>query len=246
LCANCKKNILKKDFYAVLTCNEEDCRILAQLAPKLENYFSDELKDFYQHLEEYLIALEVKYEWKDCLFPPNYSFFQPIYGELFLGEKNIGHIGHYHNVLAEEDLPGISGRSLFINLDEVIQVMRAKNVFVPFKDNIHVYVAQLGLEAKKKGLSLLYELRNHGIKVIGSMGKGSMQEQADIAYKFRIPYCLLLGRMEVAENTVIVRDMKTGKRESVPMGKIVDYLLSRISPNELDRVGLDKARFSDG
>jgi len=107
---------------------------------------------------------------------------------------------------------------------------------VPFKDNIHVYIAQLGPEAKKKGLSLLYALREQGIKAIGSMGKGSMQEQVDMAYKFKIPYCLLLGRMEVQENTILIRDMKTGKRETVPFAKVIDKLLQKIPAAELDKV----------
>lgn len=240
MCAQCKQNADGKNFLPLLVCSEEDCQILAKLAPKLEKYFTPELKEFYQNTDDYLQALSVDYEWVDNLFPTNYDFFQPLYGEIFLSEKKIGYIGHYQNVLAEGEDTGISGRSLFINLDEVINIMRHSNIFIPFKDNIHVYVAQLGSEAKKKSLELLYQLRNHGIKAIGSMGKGSMQEQADIAYKFRIPYCVLIGRMEVEENTVIVRDMKTGKREAVAWDTIDEYFLSRIPAVELDRVKMEK------
>lgn len=240
LCPLCKEALEKKNWPAVLTCKEEDCQILAKLAPKLDKHFTPELKEFYKNLEDYLGALEVQFEWQEHLYPTEYSFFQPLYGEIFLEEQRVGHIGHYQNILATEEELGIHGRSLFLNLDEVIKFMQIKNVFVPFKDNIHVYIAQLGPEAKKKGLALLYHLRNHGIKVIGSMGKGSMQEQVDIAYKFRIPYCLLLGRMEVTEDVVLVRDMETGKRQSVPMNDIVAYLLARIPAVQLDRVRPDQ------
>ncbi|MBI4835679.1 MAG: ATP phosphoribosyltransferase regulatory subunit [Candidatus Abawacabacteria bacterium] len=244
LCSVCKGNLIEKKFFSLLSCPEEDCQILAKLAPRLEKYFSPDLKEFYQNIEEYLEALEVKYEWQDYLFSDTYSFFQPLYGEIYLDQKKVGHIGHYQNILAVDEENSIAGRSFCLNLDEVIKVMQEKNVFVPFKDNIHVYVAQLGPEAKKKGMALLYQLRDQGIKVIGSMGKGSMQEQVDIAYKFRIPYCVLLGRMEVNEDIVLVRDMKTGKRQTVPMNQINDYLLERIPAEELDKVHPDSAKRS--
>lgn len=240
LCSGCRSALEQKNWSAVLTCKEEDCQILIQLAPKIEKHFTPELKEFYHNLEDYLIAMEVHYQWQEHLYPTEYKFFQPLYGEIFLDTQKVGHVGHYQNILAQPDEPGIHGRSLFLNLDEVIKFMQIKNVFVPFKDNIHVYIAQLGPEAKKKSLALLYQLRNHGIKVIGSMGKGSMQEQVDMAYKFRIPYCLLLGRMEVTEDIVLVRDMESGKRQSVPMADIAAYLLARIPPIQLDKVGADQ------
>jgi len=235
LCDRCRENLHTKPL-ALLSCEEEDCKILAKLAPKIDQYLSSDVKEFYLHLEEYLEALGVDFEWQENLFPEDISVFQPLYGEIYLDKKKIGYTGHYSRLLAEEGFDGLSGRSLFINLEDVIEFMQDQKVLVPFKDNIHVYIAQLGPEAKKKGLSLLYALREQGIKAIGSMGKGSMQEQVDMAYKFKIPYCLLLGRMEVQENTILIRDMKTGKRETVPFAKVIDKLLQKIPAAELDKV----------
>ena len=239
LCANCAK-VLTTDPLHLLTCQEEDCQILLKLAPKLETYLEPETKVFYQNLEEYLHILKVPFVWQEYLYPEDMNIYEPLYGEIFLDDKKLGTIHHFSELLADESFPGVSGRSLVVNLEDVIISMQKHDVFVPYKDNIHVYIAQLGVDAKKYGLELLYSLRQKGIKAIASMGKGSMQEQVDTAYKFRIPYALLVGRMEVTENIVIVRDLSTGKRETVPRDEIADYLLKKIPECELDQVSYDK------
>ena len=243
LCGNCAKNI-QQDPLKMLSCPEEDCQILLKLAPKLETYLDQDTKTFYQNLEEYLHILQVPFTWQEYLYPEDMKIYAPLYGEIFLDDKKIGTIHHFSDLLADESFSGVSGRSLFVNLEEVISSMQSHDVFVPYKDNIHVYIAQLGVEAKKYGLELLYSLRQKGIKAIASMGKGSMQEQVDTAYKFRIPYALLVGRMEVNENIVIVRDMTTGKRENVPRDQITAFLLSKIPDCELDQVSYDKMTHS--
>lgn len=239
LCPHCA-NALQHAPLKMLSCQEEDCQILLKLAPKLEGYFDESTKVFYQNLEEYLRILAVPFVWQEYLYPEDMNIYEPLYGEIFLDDKKLGSIHHFTNLLADDNFSGISGRSLFVNIEEVIMSMQAHDVFVPYKDNIHVYIAQLGVEAKKYGLELLYSLRQKGIKAIASMGKGSMQEQVDNAYKLRIPYSLLIGRMEVTENIVIVRDMTTGKRETVPRDEIVSYLLKKIPDCELDQVSYDK------
>ncbi|MBP6084892.1 ATP phosphoribosyltransferase regulatory subunit [Candidatus Gracilibacteria bacterium] len=236
LCAKCAQSLQNNDIFALLRCVEEDCQILLKLAPVLENYFDAETRDFYHHLEEYMHILGVPFTWESNLFPTDLAIYEPLYGEIHLDDKMIGQLTHFTRLMADDSFEGISGRSLLVNLEAVIIAMQKHHVFVPYKDNIHVYIAQLGVEGKKRGLALLYALRDQGIKAIASMGKGSMHEQVDIAYKLKIPYSLVLGRMEVAENVVIVRDMNTGKRETIPYDQVIDFLLAKIPAYDLDKV----------
>ena len=121
-----------------------------------------------------------------------------------------------------------------LGIERLIAHMKAANVKVPSKDEVHVFVAQLGDEAKKKCLKIIDSLRERGVRTVGALGKGSMKAQMRLADKFKVPYCLILGATEVREGVVIVRDMSKGIQHSVPMDDVVDEVVDLIGEDNLD------------
>lgn len=113
--------------------------------------------------------------------------------------------------------------------------MKREKIRVPSKDDLHVFVAQLGNEAKRKCLPLIDKLREAGLKTMGALGKGSINIQLKIADKFKVPYTVLIGITEVREGTAIIRNMEKGVQETVKMGKVVDRLVKLIGEKNLDR-----------
>jgi len=49
-----------------------------------------------------------------------------------------------------------------------------------------------------------------------------------IADKIASPLALIFGQQEVFEQTIIIRDMKTGAQETVPLVKIANVLKKRL------------------
>src|SRR5690606_9084266 len=120
------------------------------------------------------------------------------------------------------------------NAGQLVEGMKEAHIRVPHKDHLQVFVAQLGLSAKKKALSLLQKLREAGIQAVGAMGTGSMRTQLDMASHFKVKYTLLMGEIEVNEGMVIVRDMEFGTQESVPFDRIIDIMQERIGREKMD------------
>ncbi len=121
-----------------------------------------------------------------------------------------------------------------MGLERLTESMRREKIRVPSKDDIHVFVAQLGHMAKKKCLVLIDELREAGIKTVGALGKGSMHEQIDLAAKFGASYMLMMGITEVRENTAILRDMKVGKQKIVAFDDAVREVIKVLGEEKLD------------
>ena len=67
-----------------------------------------------------------------------------------------------------------------------------------------------------------------GIDVYESLGKDSLRAQLKIADKIASPLALIFGQQEVFEQTIIIRDMKTGAQETVPLVKIANVLKKRL------------------
>ncbi len=91
-----------------------------------------------------------------------------------------------------------------------------------------VFLAQLGNLAKRKSLKLLEDFRIARIHVGESFGRDSLKAQLKMADKLESRYTLLLGQKEALEGTVIIRDMKTGKQETVKLEKAVREIERRL------------------
>jgi len=84
-------------------------------------------------------------------------------------------------------------------------------------------------------LPLIIELRQAGIKTMGALGKGAIREQLSLSDKFGAPWTVLMGITEVRDGNAIIRNMKKGTQETVPVGKVVANLKKKIGEKNLDR-----------
>lgn len=237
LCESCLRFSEKGDYLRLLRCHEEDCMILAQLGPKLEHYLKKEDREEAENLKGYLIELGIDFKENKGLFGIG-SFNANTVFEFWHNDKGQRQVAIYggSNDNAIEKLGG--GKKMMMGFVSDVQIilegMKEVGIRVPHKDHLQIFVAQLGVKAKKKALSLLQRLRESGIQAVGAMGTGSMRTQLDMAMNFKVKYTLLMGEIEVNEGMVIVRDMKTGTQESVPYDHVLEIILERIGKDKID------------
>ena len=112
--------------------------------------------------------------------------------------------------------------------------MKEAGVKAPFKDQVDVFVAQLGPEAKKKCLTLISDLRDRGVHTLGALGEASLKSQMRLADKFGSRFTLLLGKMEVKNKTIIIKDMEAGKQQEIKFKDAIPTILKLIGEENLD------------
>ncbi len=56
-----------------------------------------------------------------------------------------------------------------------------------------------------------------------------------MADRLKAKYSLILGQIEVQEETIILRDMDKGSQETLPMEDIVDVVAEKIGENKLEK-----------
>lgn len=237
LCEHCKER-LSQNPLRLLDCKNEDCMILAELAPKMTDYLSKESLEYYEDVKEFLNELEIDFVENPKLVR-GLDYYTHIVFEFWdnkEGAQNaIGGGGRYDGLIETLGGPPTPGVGYSAGIERIIAHMKREKIRVPSKDNIHVFVAQLGKEAKKKCLKLIDEMREAGIKTIGALGKGSMKQQLKLADKFSAPYTLILGITEVREGTAIIRNMEKGNQEIVKFDQVIDELIGKIGEENLDR-----------
>ena len=237
LCENCN-NRLTKNPLRLLDCKQEDCRILAELAPSMRDSLDKESLAYHEELKGYLEELNIEYE-ENLKLVRGLDYYTRTVFEFWdkdAGSQNaIGGGGRYDGLielLGGQNTPAVGYAA---GVERIIANMKREKIRVPSKDDLHVFVAQLGVEAKRKCLPLIEELREVGIKTMGALGKGSINIQLRLADKFKVDYAVLIGITEVREGTAIIRDMSKGVQETVKMGDVTKRLIELIGDDNLDK-----------
>jgi histidyl-tRNA synthetase len=221
----------------LLDSKEEDTQILLKAAPKLDQFLDEESKTFHTALLGYLNALGIKYIENPSIVRGLDYYTQTVFEfwDQSTGAQNaVGGGGRYDpliEMLGGKPTPGVGFAG---GMERIVWHMKEAGVKAPHKDQVDVFVAQLGPEAKKTCLLLISDLREKGVHTVGALGEASLKSQMRLADKFEATYALLLGKMEVKRSTIILRDMAAGKQQEVPFEGIIEKVIELLGEKNLD------------
>lgn len=236
LCADCQIRV-EKNPLRLLDCKMEDCRILGELAPQMKNYLCAECAEYHQQLCSFLKELKIEHR-ENTRLVRGLDYYSRTVFEFWDKEQGaqnaIGGGGRYDGLI--ELMGGLPTPAVgyAAGIERIIANMRAEGITVPRKDDLHVFVAQLGFGAKLKCIPLIAKMRGAGLRTVGALGKGSMKAQLRLADKFQVPYTVIIGITEVREQTAIIRDMKRGSQRTVALDKVIPELMKAIGEKNLD------------
>ncbi len=233
LCRDCKRR-LKENVFRILDCKNEKCQLVRGGAPQTLDYLCDECRLHFKEVLEYLDEIEIPYSL-DPYLVRGLDYYDKTVFEIFYHDKDkessqvaLGGGGRYDSLIKlsggrETPACGMAG-----GVERIINLMKSQGVNVSEKDKKHIFLAQLGNLAKRKSLKLLNDFRKARIKVFESFGKNSLKAQLSRANRLASRYTLILGEKEAIEDLIIIRDMETGKQETVKLDKVVEKMKKKL------------------
>lgn len=228
---------LKTNPLRLLDSKEEDTQILIKMAPTLDQFINPEGRKYHETLLGYLSELGIKSVPNPSLVRGLDYYNQTVFEfwDSSTGAQNaVGGGGRYDQLierLGGKPTPGVGFAG---GIERIIWHMQEAGVAAPYKDQVDVFVAQLGPEAKKKCLTLVSQLRDLGVHALGALGEASLRSQMRLADRFQARYTLLLGQLEVKENTIILRDMRAGSQKQIPYAKAIAEVMRLIGKGNVD------------
>jgi len=241
------RDLITKNPMRLLDKKDEDLQILAQLAPSMKDYLDKESLEFHEELLSYLDELDIEYV-ENTKLVRGLDYYSKTVFEFWdknEGSQNaVGGGGRYDGLIELMGGQPTPAVGFAAGVERTIANMKREKIRVPSKDELHVFVAQLGREAKKKSLPLIEELREAGVKTMGALGKGSINIQLKIADKFDVPYTILIGLTEVRDGTAIIRDMEKGIQETVNFDDVTKRIVELIGKGNLDKYSPDELLYS--
>ena len=236
LCNHCKKN-LGKNSLALLDCREDSCVKIREGAPQIADYLSPSSREHFSKVLEYLDELAVPYNFNSYLVR-GLSYYNDTVFEFWpVTEDGIanGKLALAGGGRCDTLVESLGGKAtpcvgLAIGLERAMMKLKEKNSFVTYSDEEElIYIAQIGEQAKTKALLLFEDLRTAGFNVRQSFSVDSLRTQIEEANSLKAKITLVLGKKEVMDETILMRDMESGVQEIVAQKKIKEKLDKKIN-----------------
>ena len=228
---NCCKNNLLKNCLGLLDCKEDGCVKLREEAPQIADYLSVESREHFAKILEFLEELNIEYNFNPYLvrglnyYNDTVFEFWPVTedGNL-LSRMALAGGGRYDSLVEMMGGPATPAVGLAIGIERTMAKLKDKHLLTNKIEEDIIFIAQLGDQAKLKSLQLFEELRQAGFNVRQSFASDSLKVQLEEAAAMRAKTSLILGKKELMDGTILMRDMDSGAQETVVFKKIRERL----------------------
>ncbi len=226
--AECRQ-LLKKDPFELLGCQNEKCIKMNEDAPKSMEFLSEPSRTHFQEVLEYLEALDIPYTINNNLISNRKYCTETIFTivNMDITKKNrtqkilavgVRYDGLSKKIGIKKEIQGV-GISLLINNNKPELRKELKKTKKP-----QASFVQLGFESKLLSLGIIEDLRKVKIQLYLSLSKDRLGAQVSMIEKQHIPFSIIMGKKEALEKTVIVRNTETYAQETVSLCELTDYM----------------------
>ena len=219
---------ITKNCSLILDCKEEKCQPVKAQAPQLVDHLCDPCKTHFKEVLEFLDEVEMPYRLNPYLVRGldyyTKTVFE-IYEDTEEGQRlgalvGGGRFDTLVKMLGGRDTPACGAAA---GVERIVITLKERMKQEPAGGSApqKVFLAQLSDLAKRKSLKLFEEFRKAKIQIAESFGKDSLKTQLRLADKMGANYALILGQKEALEESIIIRDMRTGRQQTVKLDKVV-------------------------
>ncbi|AXG71716.1 histidine--tRNA ligase [Kordia sp. SMS9] len=135
---------------------------------------------------------------------------------------SIGGGGRYDDLTGIFGLKDVSGVGISFGLDRIYLVLEELDLFPEtVSDKVEVLCVNFGEKEALASLKLIKVLREAGKSAELFPDNKNINKQMNYANKRDIPYVIIIGGNELANNTCIVKNMKNGTQLEVPFDEVL-------------------------
>jgi len=232
VCPDCRTRISRNPF-RLLDCKREECQEIKKEAPTILDSLCSACKTHFRDWLEYLDELKVPYRLNNSLVR-GFDYYNRTVFEFFAsGTKEesglaVGGGGRYDYLMEMVGGRPAPGLGFAFGLERLVSVIKEKKNGGGRARRQHIFFIHVGDVAKKRSLGILEMLRKENIPVAASLGKDALGKQIVLADKEGIEIVLIFGQKEVYEESIIIKNLKTGIQETVLLRKMVEEVKRRI------------------
>ena len=159
------------------------------------------------------------------------AYYTGIVFELFDAGRTLRAIsggGRYDNLL--QDLGGVSLPALGFGMGDVVlaELLKDKGLAPSVDSGIDVFLAFITQEDLTHALALAHQLRDCGLRVEYALSPQAVGKQLKLADARHARLAAVIGPDERGRGELIVKDLRSGNQEAVPIASAADIIRARM------------------
>ena len=227
LCADCQRR-MDENVLRVLDCKNPACGALVSALPPVTTWMGDEATGYFAEVRRALDLLAVPYELAPLLVR-GLDYYEHTIWEITgaAGAQDaLAGGGRYRMHLGHEEWCGVG---FAIGLERVANLLESSGKAGAVASPVPrlAWLVGIGPAAEERLFRLMRAWRADGIPC--RMGEGSLKKQMRQADKAGAAYAVLCGDAEMAEGTLVVKDLATGGQETMAEADVAARLREAIA-----------------
>ncbi|EJE4554747.1 histidine--tRNA ligase [Vibrio parahaemolyticus] len=228
---DCKRRMHTNPLRVLDTKNPDIQAILGD-APRLSEYLGEESKAHFAGLCELLDAAGIEYTVNERLVRGldyyNRTVFEWI-TESLGAQGTVCGGGRYDGLVEQLGGKATPAVGFAMGLERLVLMLETLEL-TDVRRSVDVYVVTAGEGTMMAGMKLAEQLREaiSGVRVMNHFGGGNFKKQFKRADKVGAVVALVLGENEVADNTVVLKDLVGGEQETYSQAEVAEKIAALI------------------
>ncbi|EGR0697257.1 TPA: histidine--tRNA ligase [Vibrio parahaemolyticus] len=228
---DCKRRMHTNPLRVLDTKNPDIQAILGD-APRLSEYLGEESKAHFAGLCELLDAAGIEYTVNERLVRGldyyNRTVFEWI-TESLGAQGTVCGGGRYDGLVEQLGGKPTPAVGFAMGLERLVLMLETLEL-TDVRRSVDVYVVTAGEGTMMAGMKLAEQLREaiSGVRVMNHFGGGNFKKQFKRADKVGAVVALVLGENEVADNTVVLKDLVGGEQETYSQAEVAEKIAALI------------------
>ncbi len=216
----------------VLDTKNPDIQAILGHAPRLSEYLGEESKAHFAGLCELLDAAGIEYTVNERLVRGldyyNRTVFEWI-TESLGAQGTVCGGGRYDGLVEQLGGKPTPAVGFAMGLERLVLMLETLEL-TDVRRSVDVYVVTAGEGTMMAGMKLAEQLREaiSGVRVMNHFGGGNFKKQFKRADKVGAVVALVLGENEVADNTVVLKDLVGGEQETYSQAEVAEKIAALI------------------
>lgn len=133
--------------------------------------------------------------------------------------------GRYDNLTGVFGMPGLSGVGISFGADRIYDVMNQLELYPEeITESVRVMFVNFGEAEARKSMGYVKALRDSGIAAQLYPDAAKLKKQMGLADAEKIPFVAIVGETELADDTIMLKNMITGEQEKVNIQELINVV----------------------
>lgn len=208
----------------VLDDKRPEIRKMLDDAPLMPDHLSPEAREHFETVTGLLDDMGVEYTLNPRLVRGLDYYTKTCFEFVHDGlgaQSGIGGGGRYDGLMAQLGGQDLSGIGFGLGVDRTLLALEAEGVSATEGRRVDIYGVPMGHEAKRRLAVVIDRLRRAGVSADMAYGDRGLKGAMKGADRAGARYALVMGEQELADGTVVLRDLTTRDQHEVSLEDVV-------------------------